>query len=206
MKKLLLSAFITLGISGTALAQTAILPQVGITAFKPTDENGQTTSNNARVGIQAGAYLRLGGTFYVQPGLFYQTTKFERTFDIGQVTLKTGDVKVDAARIDLLFGARVINTDNFKLHAFAGPTYAATLNVDDENNIYTKENFSNGYLSGKVGLGIESGFFSLSAGYDIGLTSVIDENSSLYQITGDIRYGGVYVNLGLVIPLSNQDK
>lgn len=184
-----------------ASAQTAILPQVGATLYKFYNEDGDAKSD-ARLGYQAGFSVRAGNTIYLQPGLSYQATSFSRSVTITtgpNAGVNKGKVSISTARADLLVGVRALNADKLKIQAMVGPSYSILLNVKDDKDIVTKDNLENGYLGGRAGIGLETGFLGLYGGYDLGLTGV-------NRNTTRTRYGGWYLNLGVVIPLQDQNK
>jgi hypothetical protein len=138
---------------GTALfgslvlsAQVQINPQIGLTLgdVSGTQPNGVTSTASA--GWLLGVDARIGGSLYIQPGLFFTRTATVYTFETVNTDPNNPGTTVNAEiedglvrtnfKLRAMLGYKLINDEGFKLRLSAGPSYDVLMSVDNtEDNI-----------------------------------------------------------------------
>jgi hypothetical protein len=180
MKKLLFISLLVCGISSQVFSQAKINPQVGINItsldYKVVDGEGFVAEAN--VGYQLGFVLRTGGTFYLEPGLFFMGTnqRYITTNDNNlQVTGQTGSHILQLPlRLGITTGG---GEGQFNLRFAAGPVVGYTVGAKANEFNISESDFSDLNFGGKVGLGFDLFFLTLDFDYQIGLNDVFKDGS-----------------------------
>jgi hypothetical protein len=189
MKRLLFIIITLCTTVGVTQSQISFRPQVGINFPTLTDEiAGGKFEGNA--GYQFGADLQLGGSFYVQPGLNFETARLSRNEGEG-----VGDIRVSRVNIPVVAGFRLASTEDNSvgLRAYAGPNFAIHVNedLDESLSFINKDNVRDSQVSGIVGGGLDLSIFFVDVAYKFGLSKFFED------INSDSRINLFYVNTGV---------
>jgi hypothetical protein len=189
MKRLLFIIITLCTTVGVTQSQISFRPQVGINFPTLTDEiaDGKFEGN---AGYQFGADLQLGGSFYVQPGLNFETARLSRNEGEG-----VGDIRVSRVNIPVVAGFRLASTEDNSvgLRAFAGPNFAIHINedLDESLSFINKDNIRDSQVSGIVGGGLDLSILFVDVAYTFGLSKFFED------INSDSRINMFYVNTGV---------
>lgn len=176
MKRLLLIAVFPLLTYCLAQSQVSLRPQIGINFPTLTDEiaEGDFEGN---VGYQFGADLQLGGSFYIQPGLNFETASL--SVNDGE---DVRDINVGRINIPLYAGVRLGSSEDRSIGArlFAGPNFAIAVNedLDESFDEISADNIRDSQISGMVGAGLDLSILFLDVGYKFGLTDFFEDIDS----------------------------
>lgn len=171
---LLLSGALT---ATTGHAQFQVNPQMGITFQRLTDP-GQFTSYRAAMGWQIGTDLRFGDRLFFQPGAFLGRNATVVSFDDGQtVSIEDGLVRTNLT-LRAHAGYRIVDSYQFDLRFFAGPSYDVLLSTDvrDDRIGWNQGDFNKGSFNVDAGLGFDMGYFTLAPTVSFGLSRVFDQD------------------------------
>lgn len=190
MKKLLVFLFALL-IAVPSFSQVNFGLKVGAsTALVPTYDISTGTSNiealkEASWGFQAGAFLRIGGSFFVQPELLFASNTYE--YNVTSVTGSEASLmkqKFDRLEIPVLLGVKL-----GPVHINAGPS--ATIQIGSPKALIEDPDFEDMYRSATFG-------YTAGLGVDLFEKLVIDlrYNGSLSEKYGDsVEIGDQIFNL-----------
>lgn len=199
MKKLIVSLFAKT-FSVAALAQFQVNPQMGLTFQDLTDG---TTSRGYRsaVGYQVGADLRIGDRLFFQPGAFLGRSATVVTYPNSDNVTMEGDLVRTHMNLRALAGYRLIDSYQFDLRFFAGPSYAVLLSVDDRDGAidWNEGDFNKGSFNVDAGFGLDMGMFTLSPSASFGLSRVFTDAGNVKDIDSK------YVTYGLTIGVNFGD-
>ena len=199
MKTIQWSIVVILCLAASSLiAQLQINPQLGVgftdLNTEPRDVFGVELDTEGKAGIVAGVDLRIGGKFYVQPGLFVMGSKTVYRFDDG-VIFDQSEITRYGAKLKGLLGLKLIDSI-FKLRVMGGPTYDFELGLRSENNPYFDEDeFRAGIFGLDVGVGVDVLFLTAELGYNWALSKTFDDG----LFTNEPRYETIYFTVGMVI-------
>ncbi|MBL7962592.1 MAG: outer membrane beta-barrel protein [Flavobacteriales bacterium] len=188
----------------TGMAQLQFNPQLGVT-FQQLTNAPERATYKANAGWILGMDVRIGDTFFLQPGAFFGRNATTVTQQItsgsgsGTVTTIEDDIIRTYLKLRVLGGWKLINGDAFKLRLAVGPSYDMLLSVDNTNEdiSYNQEAyFANGSFNLEAGLGMDIAFFTVEPGVAFGLTQVYNDNILVKDI--DSKYLTFYLTVGLV--------
>ncbi len=183
-------------------AQVAIHPQIGIanTTLTPEQEGVQYT---AKVGVLAGADLRIGQRAYFQPGAFFVSAK--TAVSVGDSLVTEDRLTWNSLKLKALIGYNLLNGDDFRFRINAGPTYNWLLSADgkDENITIEMDDINTGTWSIDAGLGIDLTLFTIDGGVSYGLSKVYKEQDGF---SNDARYFTYFATVGVVLGGSTVKK
>lgn len=168
---LFFSMFALLACTASLAAQTVeILPQIGI-SFP--SYSGDEIDSDTGIGFVAGGKLRVGGRFYVEPGIFWATGEADVTDDEGT----TDKFRISDVRIPLVLGLKVIKSRVVALRIFGGayPAFAGSVSDNDFDPPITDEDLKGTLWSGRVGAGLDVTLVAIDVGYDFGLTDIFED-------------------------------
>lgn len=182
---------------GTATAQIAVNPQLGINYTNLTNTPNNVVSS-AAVGFQLGADLRLGDRLYFQPGAFFGRSATVIKFTPLDTSFLEDNLIRTTAKVKALLGYNLVHGEAFRLRVNAGPTYEALLSVDskDDKIAFNKKDYNGGSFNMDAGLGIDVAFLTLETGVSYGLSNAYKDEGKLL---GDSKYFTWYATLGFVI-------
>lgn len=176
-------------------AQVAIHPQLGIanTTLTPEKEGVQY---KAKVGVLAGADLRIGQRVYFQPGAFFVSGK--TAVSVGDSLVTEDHLIWNSLKLKALLGCNLLDGDDFRLRMNAGPTYNWLFSATgkDENIKVVMDDINTGTWSVDAGLGIDLTIFTLDGGVSYGLSKVYKENDGF---SNDARYFTYHPTVGVVL-------
>jgi len=195
MKRLSIVALIALiGLAGFATQASAqvveILPQIGV-SFPMYSGDGVDSSTG--IGFEAGGKLRIGGRFYVEPGVFWAYN----TADIAETGEEKAAFAISDFRIPVVLGFKIIKSRVIALRIFAGayPAFVTSVSDDDEERDIVKDDLNSTQWSGRAGAGLDFTLISFDIGYDFGLTEVIDLET--HPDAPSIKRNMFYLEFGL---------
>jgi hypothetical protein len=176
-------------------AQVAINPQIGITlaTLTPAQVGVQYKAN---VGVLAGADLRIGERFYLQPGAFFVSSK--TAVSVGDSLVTEDHLVWNSLKLKALAGYNLLDGDDFRLRIIAGPTYNWLLSAtgkDDHIKVEMKD-FNTGTWGVDAGLGIDLTIFTVQGGVNYGLSKAYKSQEGN---TNDVRFITYYVTVGVVL-------
>ena len=122
----LLSLIVPMALS----AQIAIHPQIGMALTTLTPEQ-EGVRYNADVGVLAGADLRIGQRFYIQPGAFFVSAK--TAVSLGDSVVTEDQLVWNSLKLKALAAYNLVDGDDFRLRLNAGPTYNWLLTADGKD-------------------------------------------------------------------------
>lgn len=176
MKKLIISLAFG-GAIVTTQAQFQVNPQMGVTYQHLTGaETG--TQYRAAMGWQLGTDLRIGDRLFFQPGAFFGRNATVVSYDAGETAMIEDNLIRTNLKMRALAGYRIVDSYQFDLRFFAGPSYDVLLSVDDKSgNIdWNKGDFNGGSWNIDAGFGFDMGYFTLSPTASFGLSRVFDQD------------------------------
>ena len=196
MRKLFLP-LLCLATLGTAQAQVAINPQLGVNFTRLTNTPNAVTSK-ASAGFQLGADFRLGERLYFQPGAFFGRSATVVELKLADTAVIEDNLVRTTAKVKALVGFNLIDGDAFRLRVNAGPTYEALLSVDmkDDKIAFNKDNYSSGSFNMDAGVGLDLSIITLETGMSYGLSNAYKDTDGL---SDDSKYFTFYATLGIVI-------
>ena len=193
MKKFILLLSLFFAMQSFVFGQISLRPQVGIN-FASFSNDLLDTAWSSNVAYQFGADLQIGGAFYVQPGINYQSTKltFEGAEDI--------DFTTSRLNIPVFVGFRLFEQEDatFGIRAFAGPNLALHIGEDFDTAIdgLSGDDFETAHWSGLIGGGLDISILFIDVAYKFGLTDYIDiedlqedTNKNIFIANAGIRIG-----------------
>jgi hypothetical protein len=190
MKKLILTLTVLVFLGVSAMAQISLRPQAGILFNSLSYESvqGELTS---KAGISIGADLQIGGSFYFQPGLNINPTKFQIE--------NVGDIKVTALNVPVMVGYKLFEQESraFGIRIFAGPNFGFHLNntIADAITDIEAEDLKNFDLSAIGGVGLDISILFVDLGYKYGITETISPkigdgaNLNSFMLNAGVRIG-----------------
>ncbi len=173
MKKLFIMTCLTLLISAGAFAQFNLGLKAGLnyTTIKAQD---QQFEESGILGYQAGAWARIGKTFYLQPELYIGTKGSKIEFTSGASTVEVKQ-KFTTLDIPLLLGTK-FGTDKLNFRIMAGPAFQ--FNLDENNNAFDQATNPDFYkykdyvMNAQVGAGVDFGYLSVDLRYETSLQDI----------------------------------
>lgn len=176
-------------------AQVAIHFQAGAanTTLAPERDGAQY---KAKVGVLAGADLRIGQRAYFQPGAFFVSAKTAVSY--GDTLVTEDQLTWNSLKLKALFGYNLLDGDDFRFRANLGSTYNWLLSASgkDENIKVVMDDINTGTWSADAGLGIDVTIFTVDGGVSYGLSNVYKEVEGL---SSDARYFTWYATVGVVL-------
>ncbi|MBL7963220.1 MAG: PorT family protein [Flavobacteriales bacterium] len=198
MRKQILGLVI-LGASGITQAQFQVNPQMGLTYqhLTPTDKG---VTYRAGMGWQLGTDLRFGDRLFFQPGVYLgRNVTAVQTTGSDNLTVEDDLIRTSLS-LRALAGYRLVDSYQFDLRFFAGPSYDVLLSVDnkDDKITWNEGDFNKGSFNVVAGLGFDMGHFTLAPTATFGLSRVFTDAGQLSDISSRyLTYGlTIGVNFG----------
>jgi Outer membrane protein beta-barrel domain len=193
MKKILLTLVATTAVVA-ASAQFQVNPQAGLT-FQNLTAPGPGQNFKAALGWTLGADLRLGDKLFFQPGAFLSRNTTSITIADTTVTKQELDFNTTNLRLRALVGYRVIDTYQFDLRVFLGPSYDLLLNKQLSG--YSSGNFKSGSFNIEAGVGLDMGMVTLSPTMTFGLSNVFNDNPNIQAVNSKYFTYGLTVGINI---------
>ncbi len=174
-----------------------VVPQFGLHVLRLNQAPSDGVETNAKAGFQTGLNARIGGRFYVQPGVLFTNAKTLYKSSDGPTTNRE-DIGRNALKTRLAVGVDVIQSEILTLRLMAGPSYDFVLGwADNDNQTYRAPSFRNGNAALDVGVGVDIiDLIALDVGYVHGFSDVYDEGSGFAP---DTRYRAFVASVGIVL-------
>ncbi len=173
---------------GSLMSQISIRPQIG---FNAPSISADDISGN--LGYQFGADIQFGKTFFIQPGLNFQTDKLS--------IKNAGDMDLSSINIPLMFGISLFKpvTSSIGIRAFAGPnlSFQVSKNLDDvSSSDLMGDNFKNAVFSGQFGAGIDLGILFVDLAYQFGLSDYLHGSNQFEDSKNNKFIGNAGIRIG----------
>lgn len=187
MRRTLLALSLILALPGAAAAQRVTL---GATAtFSSISELSEGyDASSGEVGWALGGNVRIGKTFFIAPGLWWQEVRFkledEQAGESDVMALRGFQVPV---MVGLGFDLKVVGID-----VYAGPTVTFLSKVGDNQFGLEKEAFKSTAFGGQIGAAVQVLFLTVLGSYEIPFTDVYDSDTPY----GKGKLGVTRVGLG----------
>lgn len=183
-----------LGLVFPATAQFSVRPQIGFNSSNITEDLNNATFSNDN-GFQFGVDVQMGGRFYFQPGIMWESANNElrETVDGNNTSFR-----VNRLRIPVMIGVKLLDDDADGLinaRIFTGPNAAFVINKDlKQTALINKDDFKNAIYGWNVGAGFDLAIVFVDLGYSFGLSEVFAASAStarnnLFYINGGFRIG-----------------
>lgn len=127
-----------------AAAQLSINPKAGISLSDMKDAT-EDVDTKGRMGYQAGVDLRLGGAFFLQPGVHFQQTGLE---------VGGADIDIRGIHVPALLGLR-LGVGPAGVRVVGGPAVTIVRSVNDNAGGITQELLRERRLGGMLGVGAD---------------------------------------------------
>ncbi|MBK7086286.1 MAG: outer membrane beta-barrel protein [Flavobacteriales bacterium] len=169
MKKTLIVLALA-GASAAARGQFQVNPQMGLT-YQHLSSDQPNVEFRGAVGWQLGTDFRIGNRAYIQPGVFFGRNTTAVKTSLNDSIVAEGDIVRTNLRLKMLGGYRIVDTYQFDLRFFAGPTYDVLLSVDDKDDEigWNEGDFNRGSFNIDAGLGFDMGLFTLEPSVSFGI-------------------------------------
>ena len=183
-----------------AQAQFQVNPQMGLT-FQNLTDAPENTSFKAAAGWQLGTDLRFGDRLFFQPGAFFGRNATVVSVDNGETAMLEDNLVRTNLKLRAMVGYRMVDSYQFDLRFFAGPSYDVLLSVDNksDNINWNEGDFNKGSFNIDAGFGFDMGLFTVSPTASFGLSQVFDQDVIRVQdlSTKYLTYGlTIGVNFG----------
>lgn len=155
----------------------------GINIAKISDDP-TLVEESAGVGMEFGAFARIGNRFYVQPGVDFVSNKVTIQRTVQPRSGERDEVRLRYFRMPVLLGiessyANRRRGGTIPFRVMAGPSFGYNVGVSDNNLDVRRRNIRNAQFALHGGLGIKLlRFVELDLMYNHGLTSVFNENNA----------------------------
>lgn len=186
---------------GSASAQFQVNPQMGLT-FQSLTKPQQGQDFKASVGWTLGSDLRIGDRLFFQPGAFISRNRTISSYANGDSIVSEGKIITTNLKLRALVGYRIIDSYQFDMRFFAGPSYDVLMSVDGKQSgdiSWDKGDFSSGSFNLEAGLGFDMGLFTLSPTATFGLNRAFSDAESVKDIDSK------YMTYGLTIGVNFGD-
>ena len=192
MKKISLLAILAL-IPLWLSAQFSLRPQIG---FNSTSINKSARSVDfyQQLGFQFGADMQLGGKVFLQPGIFWESSKNELQ---ERIDGDRSEIHVNRIRIPVMLGYRVLSKRGglVDLRLFTGPNAAFLVNKNVKGDpLIGRGELRNAVYGWNIGFGADLTFLFIDAGYMFGLNEIFEgvssaDRNNLFYANAGIRIG-----------------
>ncbi len=206
MKKIILISVFALLSSGLLAQSISLGPKIGYTTHKLSSDRSDITTD-LKSNFLFGAFLRIGGKYYIQPEINYFTSGsvFKRpavTYEGVDYSPVEDEITMKNIQIPLYIGYTIADLKVANIRAMAGPT--ATLIVDknvkplQSVSLIKDADISDMKWGFQFGIGADALMFALDIQYYIGLNKIIGEveGPGGEPIILDSRPQGFMVTLG----------
>lgn len=155
-------------------------------------------------GAQAGAVIRIGSPFYVEPGFEFAgaayTVSAVETYDGFEEEVE--DVLGHMGfRIPVHIGYRLLPNAPLRIRLFAGVAPLIITRVEEDSDFeLTKDDYEGTVWSASLGGGLDVLFISASLFYEAGLSNLFTEEA-VGDTSADIKLSGLGARLGLRLAL-----
>lgn len=194
---------ITLGLAALLApvqAQFQVNPQVGAT-FQNLTDAGQGTTFRSAMGYQLGVDFRIGDRLFFQPGAFLGRNATMVSIGEDEALAIEDNLIRTNLNIRALAGYRIIDSYQFDLRFFAGPSYDVLLSTDmkDDRIGWNQGDFNAGSFNLDAGFGFDMGHFTLQPMASFGLSRAFKDNPAFRDL------GSRYITYGLTIGVNFGD-
>lgn len=188
MEKIIFSIcfFVMLGMS--VQAQSDFIIRAGIhSVLNPEMEVNTANVKGGKVGWNLGADLRLGNFLYLQPGIHFFSSSLSVEAGSGTIDDFKNSTRINTLKVPIVLGLSPfsnVGSGEFNIVVDAGVVPSFNLGFADDGNIFDKDDLKDVNWSGKVGAGVEFGFFVVGAYYEFGFNKIFEDGDSNFSIIG----------------------
>lgn len=179
--RVLFAAALVLAAPGVVAAQVTINPKVGISLSDMKDAT-DGLDTKGRLGYQVGADLRLGGAFFLQPGVHYQQTGLE----IGGTPMDVRSVHVPVL-VGLRLGAGIAG-----VRIVGGPAATFVRSVNDDPGGVMQDLLRERRIGGMLGAGVDLMGLSVDLTGEMGLDNFYrtgsDQKLRTFRLSAGLRF------------------
>ncbi len=203
MKKIIVALLFALA-PAAAFSQAQIMPHIGLNLFQLSgDPDGVTHTTGA--GYTIGANLRLGGLFFLQPGIEYLGERSIRYYKDPNGGINVNSVShttdFNTIRIPVVAGIQLLGESapiNANVHA--GLSTRLTVGAKEEGADVT-DYYNTFNLAGVIGAGAEVFFLTFDIDFELGLTDYAKQNNLPVGVNSDSKSFSILFNIGSKFPL-----
>lgn len=179
--RILLATALVLATPSLVVAQVTINPKIGVSRSDMKDAT-EGVDTKGRLGYQAGVDLRLGGAFFLQPGVHYQQTGLE----VGGTAM---DVR--SVHLPVLFGIR-LGAGVAGVRIVGGPAATFVRSVNDDSGGVMQDLLRERRIGGMLGLGVDVMGFSVDLTGEMGLDNFYragsDQKLRTFRLSAGLKF------------------
>lgn len=164
----------------------------------------------AQAGFQAGAFVRIGDKWHLQPEAYFTAKKGELTYDIdygnGTVSNINQEMTLSSIDVPVLIGYKIIDPPTLNVRLQAGPVASIVTSkkfdlMVDKQAIDTPDEFPDNYKDLNWGLqfgaGVDFLFLTVDLRYELGLSNVYDKPEDAVDTDlGSLKNNLFFVSVG----------
>lgn len=138
---------------------------------------------SGKVGLNAGAFARIGSNIFFQPEVNYVSFSNEYRFNNTKY-----ESKFKQLNVPLMAGIKLMNTDQMNLRVSAGPDLYYNLNTPSAPAGHKYKNLS---VGGVVNAGIDVGSLTFDARYSLGLSKLnkdLGQKSNIFSVSVGFKF------------------
>ena len=188
MKKIILSICLLIALGIGAQAQSNFIIRAGIhSMLNPETEINTANVKGGKAGWNLGADLRMGDFLFIQPGIHFYSSSLSVEAGSGTIDDFKNSTRIQTLKVPVVLGLSPFNnvgSGNFDLVVDAGVVPSFNLGFADDGDLFDKDDLKDVNWSGKVGAGLEFGFFVVGAYYEFGFNKIFEEGDSNFSIIG----------------------
>ncbi|MCB2222052.1 MAG: PorT family protein [Bacteroidetes bacterium] len=164
----------------------------------------------AKTGFQAGAFLRIGDKWHLQPEAYFtaKTGEFSYDFDAGSTTLTNVNQEITLNSIDVpvLIGYKLIDPPTLNVRLQAGPVASIVTSkkfdiMVDKQTVDTPDDYPDNFKDLnwglQVGAGVDFLMLTVDVRYEIGLSNIYEKpEGATDSDLGSLKNNVFFVSLG----------
>ena len=188
MKKIIFSICLLVALGISAQAQSNFIIRAGIhSVLSPESEINTANVKGGKAGWNLGADLRMGQFLFIQPGIHFYSSSLSVEAGSGTIDDFKNSTRIQTLKVPVVLGLSPFNnvgSGNFDFVVDAGVIPSFNLGIADDGDLFDKDDLKDVNWSGKVGAGLEFGFFVVGAYYEFGFNKIFEEGESNFSIIG----------------------
>ena len=164
----------------------------------------------AKTGFLAGAFVRIGDKWHLQPEAYFTAKKGELTYDVdygtGSVSNINQEITLNSLDIPVLIGYKIIDPPTLNVRLQAGPVASIVTSkkfdlMVDKQAIDTPDEFPDNYKDLNWGLqfgaGVDFLFLTVDLRYELGLSNIYDKPEDAVDTDlGSLKNNLFFVSVG----------
>ncbi|MCB0821996.1 MAG: PorT family protein [Bacteroidales bacterium] len=164
----------------------------------------------AKAGFLAGAFVRIGDKWHLQPEAYFTAKRGELTYDVdygtGSVSNINQEITLNSLDIPVLIGYKIIDPPTLNVRLQAGPVASIVTSkkfdlMVDKQAIDTPDEFPDNYKDLNWGLqfgaGVDFLFLTVDLRYELGLSNIYDKPEDAVDTDlGSLKNNLFFVSVG----------